>query len=496
MLKSSVVELVSIVENIVLRNKVVSKEILGVEDYRQYKRIKERKANKLNSEVSMPNVSKSLIEKLHQLVLAFTPSQYSFSAEERLHVTLLRKHTVARILLALGSKNHAIALYQDIYEKAKKVEEVNLLFCSTRRLFYYYSSKGNRPRLAKKYYKECSHYLEIQQNEINLEHLFYEDTGRFVKSKYISQDLKSQIQKNWKYINQMFDQNQSKRFYYFYYIYGILYYESRRMFDEIPVLMATAIDHFEKKFLSNRTQILNFRYQKCNYLLKLDKLETIPQEIDLVQKNAIRGGSHWQRSNEILCVYYLRTLQLESAIQHLSKMFSKRYLRGYSKRYTQRIELIKNYLYLYLMIIDYPEKPYKHLRVGKFMNSVPEFDADKKAMNISIIILQIMYFIIQKKHDKLEDRFESIDKYLSRNLKSDKKYRSHCFIKMLMQVHRSRFHPVAMRRNANKYYKLLLSTPIPDCPQPIEIEYLRYEDLWEGLIMFFQKQRERKRNRN
>lgn len=100
-------------------------------------------------------------------------------------------------------------------------------------------------------------------------------------------------------------------------------------------------------------------------------------------------------------------------------------------------------------------------------------------MNISVLIVQILYAVAEKDYKKSSDRIEGIEKYCSRYLKDESTFRSNCFIKMLLQAPQANFHREATRRKAERYAKQLLTMPLDAANQAHEVEIIPYEQLWE-----------------
>ena len=58
----------------------------------------------------------------------------------------------------------------------------------------------------------------------------------------------------------------------------------------------------------------------------------------------------------------------------------------------------------------------RRFSIQRFINDLPSFSKDKKAMNIPILIAQMLFFITRKQYNKAIDRIESLGKYTSRYL--------------------------------------------------------------------------------
>lgn len=119
---------------------------------------------------------------------------------------------------------------------------------------------------------------------------------------------------------------------------------------------------------------------------------------------------------------------------------------------------------------------------GKFLNSIPVYSKDKRDLNVSSLIIQIVFVIVKKDYDQAIDRIEAIEKYCSRYLRKDENFRSNCFIKALLQVPISGFHKAGVERRAKKYIGQLSDVPLEMSNQPYEVEIIPYEDLWQIIM--------------
>ena len=124
----------------------------------------------------------------------------------------------------------------------------------------------------------------------------------------------------------------------------------------------------------------------------------------------------------------------------------------------------------------------KKFKMSKFINEINLFSKDKGGMNISVLIVQILYAIAEKDYSKSSDRIEGIVRYCSRYLKDDATFRSNCFIKMLLQVPQARFHREASIRKTERIFKQLQTVPLESASQAHEIEIVPYEVLWQMVL--------------
>ena len=123
------------------------------------------------------------------------------------------------------------------------------------------------------------------------------------------------------------------------------------------------------------------------------------------------------------------------------------------------------------------------------MNEYPEFGRDKSAMNVPIIIAQLLEAIVLKREGEVLDRIDALKKYSSRYITKSDSIRSNCFINMLLEVVRNGYHVVAIERHTKKYYTKLLANPKLTSDEAAEVEFIPYEHLWEIIMNYLKNRR-------
>ncbi len=124
----------------------------------------------------------------------------------------------------------------------------------------------------------------------------------------------------------------------------------------------------------------------------------------------------------------------------------------------------------------------RKFRLNKFLNNVPLYTADKRGSNISLLIVQLLFLLLQNKQDLMVDKTDALSQYCYRYLRNDETFRSNCFNKMLMFIPKIGFHPLRLERHANKLLKKLQCKPFKIDEQSIDIEIINFELLWEYIL--------------
>ena len=180
------------------------------------------------------------------------------------------------------------------------------------------------------------------------------------------------------------------------------------------------------------------------------------------------------------------------------KLYSGRYEEAISivfktlshKKFDLMQPVFKRHWYLYEayvnLLLETGHATYEGRRrrfsIQRFINDLPSFSKDKKAMNIPILVAQMLFFITRKQYNKAIDRIESLGKYTSRYLRNDETFRSMCFIKMILEIPKWSFNQLRVERATYKLYQRLQASEMDLIYQPFEIEVIPYETLWEIIM--------------
>lgn len=118
------------------------------------------------------------------------------------------------------------------------------------------------------------------------------------------------------------------------------------------------------------------------------------------------------------------------------------------------------------------------IKLGKFLNETPHYSADKKGMNINILIVQILVFLRRNDRSAIIDRMEALQAYAYRYLAKDPTTRrSEIFFRMLFLLAKSAFELEEVERRSPGITTELTKTA--RYISTVDIEVVPYEILWE-----------------
>lgn len=124
----------------------------------------------------------------------------------------------------------------------------------------------------------------------------------------------------------------------------------------------------------------------------------------------------------------------------------------------------------------------KPFSLSKFLNSVPFHSKDKSGQNITILVIQILFLLLDNKYSQIIDRVDSLTQYTYRYLHKDETFRSNCFIKMLLLMVKADFHPIRTKTYTTDLKKKLDSSHLITDERSTQVEIIPYDYLWELII--------------
>ena len=192
----------------------------------------------------------------------------------------------------------------------------------------------------------------------------------------------------------------------------------------------------------------------------------------------------WFNLMEDLYRLYLHSGQYELALENINEVKNNPALSKLPSLQQERWRTNEAMIYYLIRVgkLQKTEGVEFKFRTKKFINEFSQSIHDKSGNNIVLITLMIMFLLLDKDYSSIIDKIDALKAYTHRHLRRDETYRSNCFIKMVMQLDKGDFHPVAVQRKAEPYYQKLLSVPLHKAKQDYDLEIIPYETLWAFIL--------------
>jgi hypothetical protein len=205
------------------------------------------------------------------------------------------------------------------------------------------------------------------------------------------------------------------------------------------------------------------------------------------------GASDWFKGIDIyitLCFHTDRLLKAhELYLKGKQQRDFKNLLVGDAERWT----LYSGYFDLFaaMDLLRVGESERRSLSIRRILADMPEANKDKRAMNIPLLILDIMMRMQQgdhnhpKKVEVLYSRIENLSKYRQRHLKKENEtFRSDVFIALAELLSKYAFQLKRLQSEADALYVRFLEKPYDVLNQPYEVEVINYEKTWIHICNF------------
>lgn len=436
-----------------------------------------------NKDIQHPEYRKlknKLKERLINTSFFIDVNSPKFNTHQKAFYTCQRNLMAVKILLGRYARTPAIELAEETLRKSIKYEfsDVSFELCKILRSHFAIHSQSHKKFC--QYDKESDHYGKLCNLEDDIIKGYEESV---VLEKLVTKNELVEICN--KYLNKIepfLESKDSFRLHLWYYFLALRRDNILNNYEDIITNSLKAINYFSKKGFISDQFIGAFYYNQLNASIKIRKFDDAKSLVSKCVQIFEEGSVRWYNAHDYFFIFSLYSRNYRKSIQIREKVVNSK---SFKNQYLNRQET----WHLFDAFLFYLTKARKinisntsslaNFRVKKFLNEVPIFSMEKSGRNIPILIIQILIQIQQKKYDQLTDKIEAIEKYATRYLRKDNNYRSNCFIKMLLQIPKQHFHPVAVRRHTKSLLSKLKSMPLEKANQPFEIEIIPYEDLWE-----------------
>ncbi|MDH3651224.1 MAG: hypothetical protein OEQ53_16175 [Saprospiraceae bacterium] len=424
-------------------------------------------------------------DRLHNTLFFIDINNPKFSDAQRAFYQCSRDLMTIKLMIGRNARKAAFSLARQTLKHARKFELIEIVVEVLRVFRSHHAIYTGNLREYEKYRKLLAKYEETLKAE-NLAIQYYEDINVHLEHTLILDE--TIVKKANEYIDELdvyCERIKTFRLHMLKHWLSILIRTRQNRYQDLIETCDEAIRFFSKKPFFSKHFMGVFYYNK---LLGLTKLRHF-REGQQIAKRCLNiyeeGTTRWFRTMRLYFTLCMHTSNYKNALQACYDVVTSK---GFKFQFENLHETWKlNQAYLYFLINCQAVKELKNgniksFRLSKFLNEVPIFSLDKRGYNIPVLIIQILMLIKQNKFDQLADRIEAIEKYTTRYLRKGDHFRTNCFIKMLLQIPKNRFHRSAVIRHTNKYMKSLRTMPIEVANQSHEIEIIPYEHLWEYTI--------------
>lgn len=436
--------------------------------------------------VNITSLKNKLKERLLDAIFLLDFKDANFSSRQKAFFECYKKWSAAMTLLIRNAKITGIDQLERLLRHAKHFEFTELTLDILRVLRLQYSTVDGDIEKYETVKKQYLEYEQIWLMESKAEFYYSELMAQYTNSKSTKTEVMDQAQAYYNELEGYMAKSPSFKLHLFGRMVHLLIYNSVNDYVNTARLCEDAITFFDKKEYDSGLPLQVFYYNLVVCYLQLGEFEKGQQVINRCEYYFEEGSFNWFKLQELFFSLAIKTGHYEEAYHLYEKVTNYPQFKDKQTQIVEMWSIFQAYIFYLIRVGKIPEEVLseksKKFKMGKFINDITLFSKDKRGMNISILIIQILYAIADRDYKKSVDRIDGIEKYCGRYLKENDTFRSNCFIKMLLQIPIANFHREATARKAERYLKTLQSQEIGSASQAHEIEIVPYEALWEMAI--------------
>jgi hypothetical protein len=443
-------------------------------------------SNANNAALYCSRLKRQLVDRIVNTLFFIDVNQNNFNEYNRAYYTSYKLAAATRILLGRNTPNAAALIAEKALHTALEFELTDVAFLLARDLQMYYGAiKGSREKFLKMG-TLLDQQWEILQAELKAERYMTDLKINFVNTKAVKSEFTLVATRYAEELKQLSTKINSYRFNYMSYLTQVTRFEVAGDYKNMLPVCQEALQYFRtKEHMVPVNALFSFFLRKLICYIQLRNYEAAKKTVPECLQYSREGTNNWFLTLDYQLVLAFHSLDFQAAYAVCQIVLNHSQLKHQRQEVTERWLIHEAYIYYLISIkkikID-DDNPVKKFRISKFVNEVPVYQKDKRGMNISILILQILFLLKDKKYGEIIDRTDSLKAYTQRYLRQDDTFRSNCFIQMLLTLPECSFHKKAVLRKAEKYWKKLQEVPLNIANQSAEIEIVPYETLW-GFVL-------------
>lgn len=438
----------------------------------------------------------SLKKRLINTLFFIDIKQPSYNDRQKAYYECYREWAAAKILLGKNAWVTCIGLSHKILKIATKYEFTELILDISRTLRMYYGGRVGDLKKFEQYNALHKQYEEIYLKENLAEEWYVELMVQLVNKKSKDTSIKDRAMEYVQRLEEDLEKYDSYNLHFHGYLIQVLIYSSAHEHQKTIEVCKQAIEFFQKKPYTTSKPLQGFFLQELVCYTELKQYQEGKISAEKASEFIDEGSFNWFKYQEQYLKLSLHTNEYQAAYETFNQAINHKRFQFLTSNSAETWKIFEAYIH-YLIDIGRikphsKDKRFTKFRLGKFLNDTPNYAKDKRAMNVTILIVQILFMILQRKYDMAVDKIEAIEKYCSRYLRKDDAFRSNCFIKMLLLIPSNGFHKAGVERKSKKFLERLQSVPPEESGQMNDIEIIPYENLWdltlESLEYKYQKQ--------
>lgn len=423
-----------------------------------------------------------LRERLIDSLFEINLKQAHFNEYQKAYYECYKHFAAIKILFGRNANVTAVNLAVKLLRQTSRFEFIHLCLdlCSLLRL-HFGTRVGDIARFET--YNQLYHqYNKTYQLENFAEELYIGLAMNYVNSKETKQTIHNKALLCFEQIQEAMATEKSYRFQLYARLIQLSCFTTNNDYYGALAVCRDAIKDFREKDFEAHVPLQIFYYQELVCFLQLKDYAAGEKAAQICLQLMGKGSYNWFKYLELYFQLSMHAQNYEVAYSTYLEAIGNERFEFLPDNVKELWKIYAAYLYFLMRINKIAPKgkndPILKFRISKLLNETPLFAKDKRGMNISILVIQILIYIIEKKYDTVINCTESISQYCYRYFQKKDTQRGNIFIKMLLQIPQNDFNAERITVKSKKYWEKLVALPLALANQSHEIEIIPFEDLW------------------
>ncbi|MCB0554122.1 MAG: hypothetical protein KDD02_11265 [Phaeodactylibacter sp.] len=407
----------------------------------------------------------------------------SYNSYQKAYYECYRDWAAIKILLGKSARNSAVTLALKVLRYAEKYEFSSLCRDLSDMLRFHYGAIEGDFKKYEEFDKIYQSHTIATEYENLAKELYLKLVIHFVNGRSVKEEIHQQAKEAYAQLEEVLKNCYTHDLHLYAFLIKLIIYTSINDHVKTVDVCQQAIVFFSGKGFEAQVPLQIFYYQKMACYLQLRQFEKGKETAEFCLDLMEEGSYNWFKYLELYFILSMHTAQYRQAYLVFVQASGHSRFKFLPENVRELWRIYEAYVHYLKVLGEFKpgrkDPRLNKFRLGRFLNQTTIYSKDKEGLNISILVVQILFFILKKDYGKAGDHIQAIEQYCQRYLKKGETYRSSCFIKMLLQIPKANYHKAAVTRKAAKYLAKLKEVPIEVAGQSYEVEILPYEALWK-----------------
>ena len=428
-----------------------------------------------------------LIDRLIASLFLVDLSLPSYNSRQQAYYVIHKNWAASKILFGKNARMAAVELAEQTLRQALRYEFNDLAFDLSRNLKLHFGTVAGNYTKYQEYAQECNRLRKVLEAEIMAEDNYTRFISEFVRQKAAASIIVEEAQKAHLPLCPYTDKFDSYTLHLYAGLLEMGIYTAASDYDAADTVCDKLIAFFEQKEYEASVPLQIAYYQKLLCHFQLGKFaqttDFVMRGLELLQE----GSYNWFKFQETYLVLALHTRQFSTAYRVFCEATGHARFKAQQEEIQEYWRILEAYLYFLYTLEELPEaaedKRFTKFRIGRFLNQIPIFSRDKRGVNVSILIIQILLLVSQKRYHDTFAKIDAVEQYSRRHLFTKDTLRSFYFLKALLELPKNSFHKAAVKRKAAKHLEKMKAHPLEEAGQASFLtEIIPFELLWEYIV--------------